>query len=921
MKLRHFLLAGMLAVGIAFLVYVWFHKPTQEPRGSSAGSFESARKVGAPLQVSDDSPVLRGEAAPLLSDAISQMSSFDVEQEEGASQQESDSAPGAAKEGLVSSELAVVVLAGGRPIVGASVRVGEGLNGASDSEGRCHLSGLIPGQTTVEAVAPEGHAVSRTVLRPGPNSVVLVLSGPVDLNVTVRVDAPGEEAVVGAKVELRLPTRVVQGMTGGDGSALLSGLPPGSFALDVRAEGFADWHGNAEVFLPEREKANRKDVFLRPGEKVCGTVVSAEWEPIAGATVWAVAHDIGSGNGWMRCGPEGRGTTTNEEGSYCLTLEAGSYQILASAGGATGQSEALSVGVEPLSSVTLLLSRAGSIEGVVVTEDGTTGAVGLVEVRVSAESVIGNACAREVEASVPTAPDGTFLVGGLRPARYVVRAFVGTSISDHVHVDLSGGADATGIRLLVGSEATISGIVSSRGGQPAPGVAVYASAERSPSTLLSSHTVYSDSAGAFHFEGLDAGAYRLLAGKPAIDPTTYFHFGRGSGTKAHTGDKDVRLVVADAGGVKGRVVRADGVTPVTDFGVQMAMFPMRWFKKEDGRFEFMPWNPGTYRVQLSAACCDDLDLGEKTVEQGQVLDLGSIVLEDGREITGRVLDDNGEGLAGALLRCGTHLPATTTGKFLPAGARKAVSELDGFFSVAGLPSEPLAILARHENGCRSKVLKIPVGKAPVSIELTCLPTASLAGEAFIDNAPAEARTVFLVPKGIQTAFTLTKTSQDGSFEFPDVSVGQYVVALLESYSALGGHEYRKAVELTQGEAMHLELLVATGPLEVTLRAVDADCDEDGIRFVLLKGDGLTMPEQGLAGLEEQLGNSETWMATRTGSQSVEFARLLPGGYLAYRQCVSDDSGVTQSDDPSYASTLRWQVFELGPSGPHEIVLD
>lgn len=144
----------------------------------------------------------------------------------------------------------------------------------TDSSGRFVLSGLLPGPYQVEASGFAGES-DRVLVEAGAAHVELHLGrlGTVEVETTDERGSP----VAGARVRLFGPAQVpLEGTTDAAGRLRLADLPPGSYWVEARAEGFA---GAGESVQVGGGKTVTKRVTLRPGGVVawCAGFPPASW--------------------------------------------------------------------------------------------------------------------------------------------------------------------------------------------------------------------------------------------------------------------------------------------------------------------------------------------------------------------------------------------------------------------------------------------------------------------------------------------------------------------------------------------------------------------------------------------------------------------------------------------------------------------
>src|SRR5262249_34556288 len=158
-----------------------------------------------------------------------------------------------------------------------------------------------------------------------------------------------------------------------------------------------------------------------------------------------------------------------------------------------------------------------------------------------------------------------------------------------------------------------------------------------------------DAGGKFALRGLPDGAYQLRASRADVDEMRLW---QRRGTSAQVGDMNVRLVLEDDGRVKGRVLFADGSAPES-YAVATGWGTGQTFTNADGGFDAddaagpaVLTVSGPSFVQKTATA---------TVKANDTVDVGTITVERGRSISGRVLTADGAPVAGAKVMAGAQL--------------------------------------------------------------------------------------------------------------------------------------------------------------------------------------------------------------------------------------------------------------------------
>ncbi|MFN0057407.1 MAG: carboxypeptidase regulatory-like domain-containing protein [Planctomycetota bacterium] len=282
--------------------------------------------------------------------------------------------------------LSGVVLADGGPVVGAEVRLsdeelGRGMQrflsaqprALTDANGRFSFAGLRPGLFRLQASAAgftPAQLESVETIAEVPQSVEVLLdpSDPITGRVTDRDGKPIAEVEVRAMPSNRRDSLLrnigmAEGlMTSTDrrGEFTLDRLPAGDYTLNFSHAEYAPFA------LEYAASAGPVAVVLNAGNVVSGRVVDAVGEPIAGARVNARAADRG-GRAGMRgftARLDSAGATTTTDGLFTLRgLEAGDHRLSIRARGYAALQESI---VAPGELGDLALEPALRLAGIVI---------------------------------------------------------------------------------------------------------------------------------------------------------------------------------------------------------------------------------------------------------------------------------------------------------------------------------------------------------------------------------------------------------------------------------------------------------------------------------------------------------------------------------------------------------------------------
>ncbi|WP_438818780.1 MFS transporter [Streptomyces platensis] len=290
------------------------------------------------------------------------------------------------------------------------------------------------------------------------------------------------------------PTAVPQARTAPDPNAANS---PDSGASYARAHSFAaNGHAAGEHtphgHAPNRHAANRHATAMA-GLPVCGTVQHHDGSivPRAALTLIDVAgRQIGRG-------------ATGEDGRYALsTPGAGSYVLIAAAGGHQPQAVTVTVGERPVE-LDVVLGGAGRLAGTVTTADGTP----VRDAMVTLTDVRG-----EVVATTRSGREGGYVIGELVAGEYTLASSAPAFRPAALPVTVQASRETRQDIELAGG-AVLRGTVRAGGGRPVEDARV---------TLLDAAGNVVDTAttgpdGLFRFVDLSAGEYTVIAaGYPPV---------------------------------------------------------------------------------------------------------------------------------------------------------------------------------------------------------------------------------------------------------------------------------------------------------------------------------------------------------------------------------------------------------------------
>ena len=575
-----------------------------------------------------------------------------------ATEGEADPTPAAPGTLVVS----VVAMPDGKPVPAAQVAVSleEGADLATrtaDPSGVARFEGLAHDRVAVTARAP-GRATETTwvseLSRPVERRVTVPLEPGAVLVGVVRV-AGTTRAVAGASVIGRQGGSV-EGMssaypgppfarttTDADGGFRVEGVPLGGIvSLDASAPG----HSTTTRSLMLGEGAADHppvEIEIAPGALVSGTVVGPDGRPVAGAEVLAIAVDDSTPLATLeaRLGPWGVAMRT---AASARTDADGRFEVDALAVPARYRFFARRDGIvrsaltdPPLAADApgrhaagaVALRRAASIVVQILDPDGAE----VVDARVWVDLM-------GMDLVPEKGPRARFTL--LPPGDYDVRVAKAPWATAVRRVTVVEGDEAEmTVRLERG--VSLEGVVVDDRGTPVAGASVSASSDGDAGGGAAT-----DAEGRFRVDGLRPGRYQVSASAQG--------HGR-DGAEASAPGGGLRLVLRRSGTLRARLVLPTGAPPPARVQVYVEELPAGggsgWQQAWQGGVGDGHLAGARARVTLGVAGFAPV-VRELDVAPGETRDLGDVVVDQGGELVGRVVDAGGAPRAGARLRAVMH---------------------------------------------------------------------------------------------------------------------------------------------------------------------------------------------------------------------------------------------------------------------------
>ncbi len=724
--------------------------------------------------------------------------------------------PGLAVKGRVVDEAS-------QPVAGAEIRVAvsEGRGGGrrlarafggaapsapnavSSADGTFTVSGLVAGPYDVTA-SHDGFSPKTATALPAPAKQSsgwppLVLARGAAVSGVVHDDQGAP--IVGAAVSVLgegLDPR--QTTSDGSGAFRLEDLAKGrSLMLAANAPGFA--FSSRSITPP----ADGVTIVLGKSATIRGRVVdAATGTPVTAFMVGAspAARGRGPGGGGFRGGPSE--AQYADDGTFEISVAPGTWDIRATADGyrpADVSNVELEAGAEK-EGVELSLKRGGGLAGHVVDLHGNPVA-GANVACCDAGARSGGPGGGGSGPSATSDGDGHFQLDGLPDGHVTLTVTDGDFVPATRDVDPASTSDVV-LTLSTGGE--ISGnVVSGDGSSPVAGASVRLDPEGDSGTAVgASQTAQSDGSGAFHFDHLTAGRYRLTAQTQSASSTPQ------DLVLADGQPMDgVRVTVASGAEVDGIVSGLpSGQLGGVNVSASATGFQASVVTSDDGHFTLTSVPPGVVRIS-GATAMPSVRTVAKTVE----------VSADDTQVSVELAFEGGSRLSGAVTRAGqpvTQFTVNATPDPPDGSGRRytAMSDGSGRYAIEDMTDGNYQVLV---NGTASPYRTTIAVSGDTNGDIA-LPASALSGIVTdtasgqpLEGAAVSAQTgVESTSQGIQR----TTTDSSGSYTISGLDPGDYQVSARKD-----GYQLKTQTITVGADAASLDFAL-DGGLGLTIQAND-----------------------------------------------------------------------------------------------------
>ncbi len=480
-------------------------------------------------------------------------------------------------------------------------------------------------------------------------------------------------------------------------------IPSGSFALSVKATGFAPLTLPNLVVPTGSDPWDLGTAFLAPGTAIEGRVVQGDGSAVAGARVGVLSEDSPKGTDSQ--------VLTDEDGRFTLADQITGMPSRLEVT-AQGFISVLTPAVVPPTSepITITLAPSSQVSGTVFAGGNPVEDAVVVAAVDDGSPLLGRRFYTVSDA------EGHFLLQDLEPGKLALSASAeGYAESRRISLVLPAGERRENIEIHLDAGGTVSGTVSSNAGTPLEGVTIEAFSETGESGGGASGrpTAVSDTAGRFRISGLQPGSWLFSASHTGFPRKV-------ARQRIGNGNHSLDFILDSGPDVTGRVTDESG-TPVPGARVFLSLAggrprgldllpPVRdsqVVSQADGSFRFTGIEDGSYRLLASKAGFAPAEPAETFTIAG--VPLGGLVLrlEQGSSISGRLLGLSYDELARIEIFA------------FRAEGRRARGEVDpaGGYRLPDLAPGPWHVVAEVEETGKRAIGQVTVGAEPASLDL------------------------------------------------------------------------------------------------------------------------------------------------------------------------------------------------------------
>jgi protocatechuate 3,4-dioxygenase beta subunit len=794
------------------------------------------------------------------------------------------------------------------PIEGATIVVNSNpkRTTVTEKDGSFYFDKLLPKTYRINArkqslvAGPKRHTLSADS-----EPVILRMRTGVEIEVTV-LDKSKNSPISGAEVEIR-SLHKQQKSTDRRGKVKFQGVSSGHCVAAAQAKGYAISH--QVVHVPESSpQPIAVEIKLSTGTSVSGRVVDSDNKPISDAKV--LPKNTAT---FIELGDKKRDSrTTNNDGEFSIpALSKGTYRFVANHDDyVPGTSKAVIIdGQTPIKNIEIVLKSGCSVSGRVVDQDGE--AVSWAIIKIVGQNANKRFVSATQDLQYRTTADqhGTFNFSGLPHETFEIMAMSKQASSSVETVDLNEKSKVEELVLTLEVGEKISGIVVDYRDQPVAEASVSAfpdiwEGNFSKATLLRGMvTTTTDGGGNFTISGLREGSYQLRASRYTASKSQLWR----KGTKVHTSDENVKLIIESVGSLKGQLTFEDGSTPES-FSIALTYPPGTTVQAPDGFFDLKNQPAGTYDITFRGPNFSDKVVANVEIKPDQVTDLGQIKVDFGRTLSGIVVDNGGTSISGANVIAAKRLIGNGESMAIDLGQAgeesmgliRTQSAEDGSFLIRGIGQERFVVVAEKEELGRSQTLVLDVGDNITDVELVIQLFGKIAGQITSNGKPAAGAMVSASPEGESSQAIVVNADENGQYQINKLPAGRHrLAANLVNIGGLGANSSSTIVEVIGNQKIKVDIDIPLGDVSLSVDVIgENEAKISAAQVILIKGihAATNVAEFNKIALSN-VGSIMTsfWMPGRKAS----FSKVVPDEYTL---CIIPLSG--DMSDPAFLQKLQ-----------------
>ncbi len=762
------------------------------------------------------------------------------------------------------------------------------------------------------------------------------------------IDAQTKAPIAGADVILIMngrdchPQQQIEKTTSAtDGTFTISRIAKGTFRLEARAEGYVDFSpyripGSPLLNMNISESTQGKEyvIEMEPGLAATFHVVNGMGQPVANTAI-KITGDQNSYDYIGHSNTDAQGLATNKSLPKRKLFAEASHEKEGK-----GFSEPFEPGEQNNPTrVEIQLQGTASISGKVVYSDGTP---------VPGKQVVAALQSLESWAFPPSeskkpSEDGTYQIDNLAPGTY--RVFISKADTFPLHAiqstsfELNSGDVKIGVDFILNKEDSteLKGIVLDEDtSEPVEGVHVFAVIYKD-GNILGSEGSQTDDKGEFTIQNVPKGGSSIQFSLQ--DKQGYAH----TILDRPTNQDYYTLKITKSGTLSGTVVDTEN-QPIADAKVYPVRFfgdspnSMEYFAKttgNDGAFSFSELNPMDYLIRATADGYTQTDSEKVSLKKGESIDTIVIRMEKGYEISGVVIDPQGQPIPNAVISLYSYISNNNQSSWsdhfdrqeFPENAR---TDETGKFLISEFPLNGDTLVVQHDSFAPTKFTVSPemFANQPYTISLT--PGGSIAGTVYGSDGKGKSGVTLMTQNFPENIFRYeTQTDQNGEYRFDRLTPTSYMVlnnGVEEEVSTASGSETVTTVMVSGSGGSGIEkqqyknAIVQEGKV--------TRCDFNGgegavIRGTVYKrGEVIANAKLGLV-LENRVANQiGNFLKTYSNEQGVyAFQAVEPGQYtitvstqtngsIDVSSCEYSTSIMVTEEQPEYTVDLYVASIEI-----------